>query len=338
MAKTASILTEEDWKRSFGQLLAMVAEAQNISSAEIARRLDRISGSTGRNRAGDWSRYVNKGRIPSREQLRQLSAVLRVPLPVMSVCAGYVDDLFERVYAISTGERPATWSSSVKPLRAAVAFLFALFPDDGMHIGRRGSMFFWMLGNNVRLNLTSTEGFLTGKGWNAIWLYPVRSPKHLIAHHETPDDPNVKSAWTGEPRTEPWTGYSMRALLQVDLASGAAAKILSGERIVIPKTNVLSEAQHVLHRNALPLTMRLGHAAEIVHCWADKLDEGLAADVREHVHPWDQRTITDMAARWVTGERIKPPDPSTFPPDTPRPVEGRRYRWERDGRPHDFWA
>jgi hypothetical protein len=332
VAKTASILTGKDWKKSFGEVLAMVAREQSITAEEIARRLDRLPGSTGRNRAGDWSRYVNRARIPTEGQLEPLSSALKVPLPVMRVCAGYVDDLFECVYALVSGEGPKSWAFCVDPIRASLAFIFALFPDeDGMHIGNRGSIFHWILGDTVRSNLTSEEGFLTGKSWNAIWLYPVRSAQHLIAHHERPDDPTVTWVWTGEPRTEPWTWYSMQALLQVDLASPVASAILSGKRVPIPKQHLLYEAQRTMHRDALPLWMRAGQAAEIVHYWANTFNKDLAAEIREYIHPWCERTITEDAARWVRGERIEPPDPSTLPPDTPRPVHmqflflGRRW-------------
>lgn len=337
MAKTASIISGEDWKKSFGELLALVAHEQDITAEDIGRRLDRFAGSTGRNRAGDWSRYVNRGRIPTEVQLEPLSSVLRVPLPVLRVCAGYVDDLFECVYPIISGEIPENWAFSVDPVRAGLAFLFALFPDeDDMHIGNRGSIVTWMRGYTVRSNLTSEDGFLTGEDWNAIWLYPVRSPKHLVPHHETPDNPRI--VWVGEARTEPWTWYSMQALLQVDLASPVAASILNSKRIAIPRQDPLYEAQRSMHRSALPLWMRAAQAAEIVHYWANTLNKELAAEIREHIHPWCERTITDDAARWVGGERIEPPDLSNYPPDTPRPVEGPRYRWEEDRRPHKFWA
>jgi hypothetical protein len=339
MAKTASILAGHDWKTSFGQLLDMVAREQKIEPEEIARRLDRLPGSSGRNRVGDWSRYVNKGRIPTEAQLVPLSDVLRVPLPVMRVCAGYVDDLFECVYPLTSGEVPKNWAFGVDPIRASLALLFALFPDQArMHIGNTGSIVRWIYGSSVRSNLTSEQGFLTGEDWNAIWLYPVRSPDHLIAHHERPDDPTVTWVWMGEPRTEPWTWYSMRALLQVDLASPVAATILGSKRASIPKGNLLCEAQRTMHRHALPLSMRAGQAAEIVHHWADTFNKDLAAEVREHVQPWCERTITDEAARWVSGERIRPPDPSTLPPDTPRPVQMQLYTWDGDGRPYEFWS
>ena len=336
MAKTPSILTGSDWKKRFGELLDMVAREQEIEPDEIGRRLDRLPGSTGRNRVGDWSRYVNQGRIPTEALLEPLSETLRVPLPVRRVCAGYVDDLFECVYPIVSGEIPKAWVFEVDPIRASLAFLFALFSDDErMHIGNRGSIFNWMFGRTVQSNLTREEGFLTGKDWNAIWLYPVRSPKHLVVHRERPDDPNVTWAWSGKPRTRPWTWYSMRALLQVDLASPVAAAILSGKRSTIPKRHLLHEAQLVMHRNALPLGMREEQAAQILHHWADTFNKELAAEIREHIHPWCERTITDDAGRWVLGKTIKIP-PSR--PDVPRVVDGHRYSWEKGRRPRNFWS
>jgi transcriptional regulator with XRE-family HTH domain len=338
MAKTASILTGPDWKKSFGQVLTMAANEQEITVDDIARRLDRLPGSTGRNRAGDWSRYVNKGRIPTEAQLEALSNVLRVPLPVMRVCAGYIDDLFECVYPIISGNAPEPWGFPVDPVRASLAFLFALFPGERMHIGNRGAIERWMRDNTVRSHMTREEGFQTGEQWNAIWLYPVRSPGHLIAHHDRPDDPTVTSVWEGEPRTEPWTWYSMEALLQVDLASPVVAAILSGKRAEIPKNHLLFEAQQAMHRRLLPIGMRVRQAAEILHHWADTFNKDLAAEVREHVHPWNIRTITDDAARWVLGERIEDPDPSTLPPDTPRRIHMQFYSWDCDGRPRKFWV
>lgn len=316
----------------------MAANEQGITVEEIARRLDRLPGSTGRNRAGDWSRYVNKGRIPTEAQLEPLSSVLRVPLPIMRVCAGYVDDLFECVYPIVLGGVPKNWNFPVDPVRASLAFLFALFPDRRMHIGNRGTIERWIYGDTVRSNMTREEGFLTGEQWNAIWFYPVRSPDHLIAHHERPDDQSVTRVWVGEPRTEPWTWYSMEALLQVDLASPVVAAILSGNRVAIPKTHLLFEAQHAMHRSLLPIWMRARQAAQVLHYWADTLDKDLAAEIREYVHPWNTRTITDDAARWVLGERIEDPDPSTLPPDTPRQIHRQFYSWDCDGRPYKFWV
>jgi hypothetical protein len=189
----------------------------------------------------------------------------------------------------------------------------------------------------VRSNLTREEGFLTGKRWNAIWLYAVRQPESVIDHHERPDDPNITWAWDGEPRTEPWTWYSMQAVLQVDLASPAAAAILDGKRVAIPKEHLLCEAQQTMHRTALPLWMRARQTADIVHYWANEYNKDLAAEIREYAHPWSERTITDEAARWTRGERIELPDPSTLPPDSPRPVELQFYSWDGDGRPDQFW-
>ena len=117
-----------------------------------------------------------------------------------------------------------------------------------------------------------------------------------------------------------------------------AKAILNGKRLAIPTQHLLCEAQRTMHRNALPLSMRAGQTAQIVHYWADEFNKDLAAEIREHVHPWCERTITDDAARWVQGERIEPPDPATLPPDTPRMVHVQFYSWDGDGRPHEFWS
>lgn len=83
-----------------------------------------------------------------------------------------------------------------------------------------------------------------------------------------PNDRTVTWVWTGEPRTEPWAWYSMRALLQVDLAAPVTSAILSGKRVAISKGHLLYEAQRAMHRDSLPLWMRARQTAEIVHYWA----------------------------------------------------------------------
>lgn len=343
MPRTASILDEASWRENFGGLLDFVAKEQNIEPKEIGERLDRLSASQrrgrSRGRSSDWWRYVNAGRIPSPNQIDPLAQALRVPRQVLSVCAGYVDDIFECAYAVAMARELCRWEFPIDPLKAVMAFLFALFPsDEEMHIGNRGSLFFWMHGYNVRSNLTRESGFLTGKDWNGIWLYPVRSKEHLIEHYETPNDPTVTWVWTGEPRTEPWTWYSMRALLQVDLASPLACRIFEQEGVKIPKNVTLYEAQQALHRKAFPLTMRMGQAEEIVHYWADQQNKELAAEVREHLHPWDERTITEDAARWTQGERIEPLDEPATDPEAPLRVNlFPGFSWEADGRPEHFW-
>jgi hypothetical protein len=257
---------------------------------------------------------------------------------VLQVCAGYVDDIFECAYAAISGKAPAQWDFPVSPTKAVMALLLSLFPSEReTHIGREGDLLSWMSGDIIRPNLSSSEGFLTGDGWNSIWLYAARSPEHLIEHHETPDDPRRKWVWVSEPRTEPWTWYSMRAVLQVDLASPVAARILESEHREIPSTVALVDAQQILHRKSLELTKRFGLATEIVNYWADQLDKELAAEVREYLQPGIETTITEDAARWVRGERIEI-DESAQRPGVPRRIMGpARYGWDIDGRPRKFW-
>jgi|GEM_PF-5609399 len=337
MPKTTSILTDADWKRRLGEQLKSSAERQGIGAQEIGRRLDRLPGSTGRARTSDWWRYANKGRIPTETQVLALAEALRIPVPVLRVCAGYIDFIFESAFAAVSGEVPETWDFPVPPARAALALLFTLFPrKEGMHIGNTGALFRWLSGNLVGSNLSPEEGFLTGTGWNSTWLYSVRSPEHLIAHHERPDDPSVTWVSIGKPPTEPWTWYSMRAILQIDLASPAASQVFQLQGTAIPKSVALYEAQRIMHSRALPLFVRIENATKIIHDWADALDRNLAAEIREHLHPWDQRTITNEAARWVLGDQIEP-DNSTVAPDAPRRAIVQFYLWEVDGRPHDFW-
>lgn len=88
-------------------------------------------------------------------------------------------------------------------------------------------------------------------------------------------DPTIIWAWSGEPRTAPWTWYSMQASLQVDLASPAASAILNGKRVAIPKQHLLCEAQRTMHRSPLPLWMRAAQTADIVHYWADTFNKEL---------------------------------------------------------------
>lgn len=338
MARTKSILTEADWKQSFGELIKSVAEEQGIRPQDIGRRLDHLPGSTGRTRTSDWWRYVNQGRIPTETQIPALAEALRIPLHVLRVCAGYVDFIFESAYAAVSGGVPEGWDFPVTPAKVAIALLFALFPsDNGTHIGNTGALFRWLSGNLVQGNLSNEDGFLTGEGWNSTWLYPVRSPEHLITHHETRDDPSVTSVQIGEePLPETWTWYEMQALLQIDLASPAAFSLFQLEGKAVPKNAPLFEAQRVMHSRALPLFVRIANASEIIHNWADALDRDLAAEIREHIHPWKHRTITDEAARWVLGERIEP-DNSGVPPDAPRRIVLELYSWDVDGRPDRFW-
>jgi hypothetical protein len=334
MARTRSILDSQEWKSSFGRLLKRVAAEQGIDPRDIAKRLDRIAGSTGRRGVGDWSRYVNRGRIPTEVQVVPLSAALKVPLPVMRVCAGYIDNIFECVYAVFNGYIPAHWPFPAKPKRVAMALLLSLFPDvDKMHIGNATSLFAWMYERTVMSNLTRDEGFLTGQHWSATWLYPAKAATHVITHRESPDDPSI--VYEGARPKEPWTWYSMRALLQVDLAAPAASAILKCPRTQIPKSVSLREAQQVLHHRVLSVALRMDLATLIVNDWADHVSRNLAIEVREHLHPWPERTITNEAARWVRGEkrgRVTTRKGVPCRATVPRLVPARM-----EDRPDEFW-
>lgn len=343
MAKTKSILDEDGWKQSFGILLELLKKEQNIAPKTIAQHLDGLSRterhSRSKGRGSDWWRYVNDERIPTEAQLKPLATALKISLPVLRLCAGYLDDVFECVYAATTCEVPDDWTYPIGATAAAMALLFSLFPRQrDMHIGRRSSVAFWIHGNIVRLNLSPEEGFKTGSGWNAIWLYPVRDASYLLHHHESPEDPGI--VFVGEPRTTPWTWYSLRAILQVDLGSELAKSVLSYPRNPIPKTSLLCEAQQILHRKALPLDLRLDIISQIIHRWADKLNRDLAAEIREHLHPWDQRTITDEASQWIRGDLIRSDLSTIDDPHAPRQSASTSagFAWEADGRPQDFWA
>lgn len=307
MARTNSILSEADWKRNFGDLLKMVAEHQNISAGDIGRHLDRLPGSSGRGRISDWLRYTENGRIPTEQQLDLLSQAIRVPRSILRLCVGYVDDIFECIHAVASGHHTLEWNFPIEPQKAALALLLSLFPKDEMYIGNPCSLFGWLWGKTVMLNLSPDEGVLSGPNWNAVWLYPMRSERHIMEHYERPDDPSI--VWVGEPRTEPWTWYSMRALIQVDVASPLACTILKTDGIEIPKNEALFEAQRILHGTSLPLTMRIDHATDMVHYWANRVNRKVADELRECLHPWNERTITDEAARWVRGElSVRPTD------------------------------
>lgn len=314
MAKTASILTEEDWKRSFGELLNLIADEQGISADEIGRRLDRMPGTTGHNRAGDWSRYVNAGRIPTEFQLGPLASVLKMPLPVLRLCAGYVDDIFECSYSlVSAGSSPSRKLPCSKR-RAVFAFLFSLFPSDGMHTGNLCELWSFILGRPVRLNLTAEEGFLTGHQWNSTWLYPPRfRSSDLIERRCDPAKDGVTYVSVSGPRrTKPWVEYAVRAKIQTDIGSPLAATILASERIMIPKTDSLCEAQKIMHAKALRLTLRADLATTIVHDWADGIDKKIADEVRRDLNCHDQKTITSAAASWIKGKRKDRPDHKEF--------------------------
>ena len=64
------------------------------------------------------------------------------------------------------------------------------------------------------------------------------------------------------------------------------------------------------------------------------MNRDLAIEIREHLHPWDERTIYDDAARWIRGE-----------PWETEPAEGEPRNVfvpglvpvEMEGRPYPFW-
>jgi hypothetical protein len=313
MAKTASILTEKEWKDRFGKLLDFVASDQAISSDKIGKQLDRME-SSGRNRAGDWSRYVKGGRLPTEGQLEQLSRVLRIPKAVMRICAGYVDDIFECSYALmaslTTPEKRLPCSKN----RAVFAFLFSLFPNNDMYTGNLFEIWSFVSGRIIRLNLTSEEGFKTGTRWNSTWLYPHNpKPSQLIARRHDPTNDRVTYVTVGgPPPTEPWIEYSLQAKIQTDIASPLAAMILACDRRPIPKTDALFEAQRMMHSKALSLTMRCELATVIIHDWADKIDKKVADEVRRDLNCHDLKTITSAAVSWIEGELAERPDYHDF--------------------------
>lgn len=303
MARTSSILTEADWKRTFGNLLKTIAEEQRIRPEDIGRRLDRIEGSTGRNRVGDWSRYVNKGRIPSEAQLEPLAAVLRVPLPIMRVCSGYVDGIFECSYAIMFGD-VALPKLRCPKTRAVFAFLFSLFPNEEMHTGNLCELWSFIAGRPVRLNLTPDDGVLTGRDWNSTWLYPRYFKRtDLIANRCNPKKDGVIGIAIDGAKfkavTKPWTYYTLRSRIQTDIASPLAAAILACKRKPIPKTDLLYSAQRLIHTKTMPLLLRTELVTTTIHHWADKIDQRTADEVRRDLNYHDEKTITPAAVKWI---------------------------------------
>lgn len=304
MAKTASILTERDWKRTFGELLRTIAEDQRISADVIAQRLDRLPGSKGRNRSGDWSRYVKSGRIPTEVQLVPLSEALRVPLAVLRVCAGYVDDIFECAYGVLSNGDPKTPRFACSKKRAAFAFMFSLFRRDDMLQGNVCELWSFIVGRPVRWNLNPDAGFETGPHSNSTWLYP-RKPKasDLIEHRCDPkrDGVTYVSVDGRPPPKKPWSYYSIRAAMQTDLASPLAARILARPRVTIPRSEPLFEAQRLMHSKALPLFLRIDLATTIIHEWADTLDKETAREVRRDLLAHDDKTLDARAVAWIKG-------------------------------------
>lgn len=313
MAKTASILFEQDWKSGFGGLIALIASEQGIAPEEIGRRLDRLPDSSSHNRAGDWSRYVNKGRIPTESQAVLLASVLRIPVPIMRLCAGYVDDIFECAYGLISGKASPPRRLPCSKTRAVFAFLFSLFPNEETQIGNVCELWSFIAGRPVRMNLDPDRGFMTGRGWNATWLYTHRpKPSDLI---ETRCDPKKDAAtyvFIGKPRTTPWTEYSLQSKIQADLGSPLAATILACERVDIPKTDPLFEAQSAMHARGLPLYLRAELATTIVHHWANQIDEKTADEVRRDLHVHALKTLKPAAALWIKGKRPERPENDDF--------------------------
>ena len=306
MPRTSSIL-DNDWRSWFGQTLKDAADFQHIEASRIAKQIDRGAGK-GRARHGDWSRWVSGERTPTEYQLRELSTALRIPEPVLRLSAGYVDDLLGCAYTAAYQEgRSQSWSHPISPRRAAFALLFGLFPAPGMYVGRRFGVSAFLSGDAIRLNTTQEEGFLTGKGWNAAWLYAEQFNKNCVVEHP-PAQVTFGPFSEHSPELRPC--FSLRAIAQVDIASSVAASLLALERSEIPTTSILAEVRHTLHLRSIPIPMRLAHAADLVHAWADQLDCATAEDAREKLHPWSERTITGKAAKWIRkGLKVAPPEP-----------------------------
>lgn len=305
MPQTRSILSDADWRHNFGRVLSLLAEHQNINSQEIGRRLDRLDGSTGRARMADWSRYTKEGRIPTELQIKNLAASLRISSRILRVCAGYVDDIFEGVYSVVHTRKFGVWDHKISQRDAGIALMLSLFPSEGMHVGNPCSMFGWMLGNTIALNLEDDKGVQSGEHWNAVWLYEMKAD-NLIERSCLPNAEGL--VWLGMPRTEPWTEYYMRASTQVDLASSVASDILAAGSLKIPKDNYLSSAQQIMHLKNLPLLLRIELVTSIVCHWVDDIVGGSECEVRENLHPWAHRTISGEAAKWVRGEVATRPD------------------------------
>ena len=315
MPKTASIMDESGWRKHYGWLLREFSDKQEIRAPEIAKALDVLPGSS-RNRLADWSHYVKGDRIPTQSQLGRLAHALRVPFNVLRVATGYVDELLECCYTVATEARATKWPHKVSRRRAAFGLLFSLFPCEGMHIDNRLTVRGLMLGTTLRLNIVRERGFLTGHQWNATWLYPKRfRPAALVYDKFSPNvqyigvDPETSQLIELDVTEETYVpNVVIRAEAQIDIASPIASTILLREAPPIPKSSSLAEAQRVLHVKTLPLGMRVKHATDIIHLWADSVDKRMAEEVREHLQQWDQRSLTQDAARWIRGEIAEKPD------------------------------
>ena len=314
MARTSSILSEPEWKSGLGDLLKELADIQNMKPIQIAKHLDRFEGSRGQARTSDWTRYASGERIPSELQIPRLAEALHVPVTIMRVCTGYIDDIFECVYGLLLDNRAAT-EFAVSKTRVAFAFLFSLFPTDEMHTGNFCALWSFIMGRPVRMNLDPDQGFCSGQGWNATWLYP-ENPQVPDLSETTVDPSLVTVIHVGPTRAkrsdQPWIEYSISSQVQVDIASPNASRILASPRVKIPSSDALCEAQHILHAKSLPLFVRDKLATEIVHSWADKYDKQIAHEVRRDLFPHRQKTITNAAAAWIRDQQRERPEYEDF--------------------------
>ena len=157
------------------------------------------------------------------------------------------------------------------------------------------------------LNVVDEGGYRTGEHWNSTWLYPeIFKPERLIVMKS-----RGVTLLPGQKRKAAYLAplTVIRAEAQIDAASDIAQTILSSEPATIPKQCMLYEAVHVLHASSLNLSMRLDHARDIVHAWANELDSKTAGEVREHLQQWVQRSLTVEAARWIKrGSKGEPPE------------------------------
>ena len=307
MPKTLSILDNESWKENYGKLLELLAEHQNIRGTEIGRAIHRLGDATGRERLGDWSRIKSGKRIPTQLLLGEIAAALHVPYNILRLSTGYVDETIAFCYSVAMRPEIPEWAHPIPPRRAALGLLFSLFPNDEMHIDNRLSLRGILLGSVLRLNVVDEGGYRTGEHWNSTWLYPeIFKPEHLIVMKS-----RGVTLLPGQKRKAAYLAplTVIRAEAQIDAASDIAQTILSSEPATIPKQCMLYEAVHVLHASSLNLSMRLDHARDIVHAWANELDSKTAGEVREHLQQWVQRSLTVEAARWIKrGSKGEPPE------------------------------
>jgi hypothetical protein len=316
MPKTLSILDEASWKQHYGRLLELLAQYQNIRGAEIGKAIHRLDDATGRERLGDWSRIKSGKRIPTQLLLGELAAALRVPYNILRLSTGYVDETIESCYSVAMRPEIPEWRHPIAPRRAALGLLFSLFPNEEMHIDNRLSLRGILLGGVLRLNVVEDGGYQTGEHWNSTWLYPETfKPEHLIVIKSS--GVTLLPGSKGEAADfAPLT--VIRAEAQIDAASDIAQTILSSEPETIPRQCMLYEALHVLHASSLSLSMRLDHAKDIVHAWADELDSKTAREVRQHLQQWVQRSLTVEAARWIKrGSKGDPPNRFWWPGERP---------------------